>query len=121
MAKTVLVVDDSATTREMIIFALNNAGYGVITAVHGKDALNKLNMTTVDMVITDIEMPVMDGTELLKQLRSGPEYRRIPVIVMLPSYQELERQEFMLTDVDGWIVKPFAADELLEVIKLFMK
>ncbi len=121
MAKTILIVDDSATTREMIAIALNDAGYGVISAVHGSDALNKLKITTVDMVITDLDMPVMDGIELIKHLRENPEYRLMPIIVLIPTYKELEKQEFIQASVNGWIVKPFTAEKLLQVIRLFMK
>ena len=117
MAKTILVVDDSATVREMVSFVLNEAGYGVISAVHGRDALNKLNTTTVDMVITDIDMPIMDGIEFIREMRKKPECRLTPVIIISGKFHNIN----ILENVNKWFLKPFTDKELLQVIKITEK
>lgn len=121
MAKTILVVDDSAIAREMITFALNDEGYGVISAVHGRDALNKLSITTADLVITDLDMPVMNGTELVKQLRSSTGYAHMPIIMMISSYHEREKEEVTLAGASGCLVKPVSANYLALVINAFLR
>ncbi len=121
MAKTILVVDDSATARGMISFALNDAGYGVILAVHGRDALDKLIGATVDMVITDLDMPVMNGIEFIKQLRSKPEYSAMPVIILTTTAYESKRQALKEAGASGWLVKPFSSNYLVLVIKSFLR
>ena len=121
MAKTILIVDDSASMRQLVTFALKDAGYDVIAAVDGKDALGKLNGTKVDMVVTDLNMPNMDGITLIKQLRSSPASKFTPVIMLTTESQESRKQEGKTAGASGWLVKPFTPDKLIEVIKKFVR
>jgi two-component system chemotaxis response regulator CheY len=105
----------------MISFALNDAGYGVISAVHGRDALNKLSITTADLVITDLDMPVMNGIDFIKQLRCTPEYSATPVIILTTNASESKRQAVKEAAASGWLVKPFSANYLVLVIKSFLR
>lgn len=121
MGKTILIVDDSASMRQLVTFALKDAGYDVIAAVDGKDALGKLNGTKVDMVVTDLNMPNMDGITLIKQLRNSPAGKFTPVIMLTTESQESRKQEGRTAGASGWIVKPFTPDKLIEVIKKFVR
>jgi len=120
MAKTVLVVDDSASMRQLVGFALKSAGYEVVAAVHGKDALDKVNGTKVEMVITDLNMPEMDGIELIKQLRTKPATKFTPIVMLTTESQETKKQEGQHAGASGWIVKPFTPEKLLEIVKKFV-
>lgn len=121
MAKTILIVDDSASMRQLVTFALKDAGYDVIAAVDGKDALGKLNGAKIDMVVTDLNMPNMDGITLIKQLRGRPSSKFTPVVMLTTESQETKKQEGKLAGASGWIVKPFTPEKLIEVIKKFVK
>lgn len=121
MGKTLLIVDDSASMRQLVTFALKGAGYEVIAAIHGKDALNKLAGTKVDMVVTDLNMPEMDGITLIKQLRSSPATKFTPVVMLTTESQESKKSEGKLAGASGWIVKPFTPDQLIETVKRFVK
>jgi two-component system chemotaxis response regulator CheY len=121
MAKTILIVDDSASMRQLVTFALKDAGYDVIAAVDGKDALGKLNGAKVDMVVTDLNMPNMDGITLIKQLRNIPTSKFTPVVMLTTESQESKKQEGRTAGASGWLVKPFTPDKLIEVIKKFVR
>jgi len=121
MGKTLLIVDDSASMRQLVSFALKDAGYDVISAVNGKDALDKLNGTKVEMVITDLNMPEMDGIEFIKQFRTQAGYRFTPVVMLTTESQEAKKQEGKQAGASGWIVKPFTPDQLVGVVKKFVK
>jgi two-component system chemotaxis response regulator CheY len=121
MAKTILIVDDSASMRQLVTFALKDAGYDVIAAVDGKDALGKLTGTKVDMVVTDLNMPNMDGITLIKQLRSSINSKFTPVVMLTTESQESKKQEGKTAGASGWLVKPFTPDKLIEVIKKFVR
>lgn len=121
MAKTILIVDDSASMRQLVAFAVKDAGYEVVTAVDGKDALGKLNGIKADMVVTDLNMPNMDGIELIKQLRSSPATKFTPVVMLTTESQESRKQEGKQAGASGWIIKPFTPEKLIEVIKKFVK
>ncbi len=121
MAKTLLVVDDSASMRQLVSFAITDAGYDVLVAENGRDALGKLNATKVDMVITDLNMPEMDGIELIKQLRSMPDYRFAPILMLTTEAQEEKKQEGKQAGASGWIVKPFTSQQLINVMKKFIR
>ena len=121
MAKTILIVDDSASMRQLVTFALKDAGYDVIAAVDGKDALGKLNGTKVDIVVTDLNMPNMDGITLIKQLRSSATNKFTPVVMLTTESQESRKQEGRTAGASGWIVKPFTPEKLIEVIKKFVR
>ena len=121
MGKTLLIVDDSASMRQLVTFALKGAGYEVIAAVHGKDALGKLDGAKVDMVVTDLNMPEMDGISLIKALRSSPNHRFTPVLMLTTESQETRKQEGKQAGASGWIVKPFTPEQLIDTVKRFVK
>lgn len=121
MAKTILIADDSASMRQLISFALKDAGYDVITAVDGKDALGKLNGSKVDMVFTDLNMPNMDGIQFIRELRATPANKFTPVVMLTTESQEAKKQEGKQAGASGWLVKPFTPEKLIELIKKFVK
>ncbi len=121
MTKKFLVVDDSASMRQLVSFTIKDAGYEVLIAENGKDALGKLNGGTVDIVITDLNMPDMDGIELIKKLRSMPDYKFAPIVMLTTESQESKKQEGKLAGASGWIVKPFSPEQLLDVVRKFVK
>ena len=119
--KTILTVDDSATIRQMTSLVLQGAGYEVIEAVDGSDALAKLAGKEVHLVLTDINMPEMDGIELTRQLRSIPEYKFVPVIMLTTESQPEKKLQGKAVGATGWIVKPFDPDQLLAVVKKVLR
>lgn len=121
MAKTVLMADDSATMRKLVELTLKSAGFEVIVAVNGKDALAKLNGTKIDMIITDLNMPEMDGIALIKQLRGSPTNKFTPIVMLTTESQIDEREEGRKAGASGWVFKPFSPDKLLETVKRFVK
>lgn len=121
MSKTVLIVDDSASMRQLVSFALRDAGYDVIDAINGKDAMNKLNGGKIDMVVTDLNMPEMDGIEFIKQVRNKSGYRFTPIVMLTTESQEAKKQEGKQAGASGWIVKPFTPEQLIDIVKKFAK
>ncbi|MGD0229395.1 MAG: response regulator [Syntrophorhabdales bacterium] len=117
MGKTIMTVDDSASIRQMVGFTLKGAGYDVVEAVDGRDALAKLNGKPVNMVITDLNMPNLDGIGLIGELRRKSGYRFIPIVMLTTESQESKKQEGRAAGATGWIVKPFKAEQLLAVVK----
>ncbi len=117
MGKTIMTVDDSASIRQMVNFTLREVGYNVLEAVDGKDALAKIRGATVSMVITDLNMPNMDGIELIRNLRANSAYKFIPIIMLTTESQGTKKQEGKSAGATGWIVKPFKPDQLLSVVK----
>jgi len=118
--KTIMTVDDSASVRQMVAFTLKNAGYGVIEATDGKDALSKLQ-GKVDMVITDLNMPNMDGISLIKAVRSQAAYKFIPIVMLTTESQAGKKQEGKDAGATGWIVKPFKPEQLLAVVQKVLR
>jgi two-component system, chemotaxis family, chemotaxis protein CheY len=116
MPKTILTVDDSATVRQMVKFTLSDAGYSVIEAVDGKDALTKLT-GPVNMVITDLNMPNLDGIGLIRSVRANPAWKGLPIIMLTTESHEARKQEGKAAGATGWIVKPFSTQQLLAVVK----
>ncbi|TCK59361.1 response regulator [Seleniivibrio woodruffii] len=117
MAKTILTVDDSASIRQMVKFTLSKEGYSIIEASDGQDALTKIGGVKVDMVITDLNMPNMDGITLIKQLRAKPEFRFTPIIMLTTESQDSKKTEGKAAGATGWIVKPFQPEQLVTVTK----
>jgi len=117
MAKTILAVDDSASIRQMVSFTLKGAGYEVVEAVDGEDALNKAKNHTVSLILTDINMPRMDGLDLVKSLRVLPRYKIAPILVLTTESSEAIKAEGRAAGATGWLVKPFDPKRLLEVVK----
>jgi two-component system, chemotaxis family, chemotaxis protein CheY len=117
MAKTIMTVDDSASVRQMVSFTLKQAGFTVVEAIDGQDALKKLNGSGVHMIITDLNMPNLDGIGLIRGVRAQPAYKFIPIILLTTESQIEKKQEGKNAGATGWIVKPFNPDQLLTVIK----
>lgn len=117
MAKTVLSVDDSGSIRQMVSFTLKSAGYTVIEAVDGQDGLDKAKQKTVDLVLTDQNMPRMDGLTLIKSLRAMPNYRSVPILMLTTESGDAMKSQGKAAGATGWIVKPFDPQKLLEVVK----
>jgi two-component system, chemotaxis family, chemotaxis protein CheY len=117
MSKCILTVDDSASIRQMVAFTLKGAGYDVIEAVDGKDALSKLNGKAVNMILTDLNMPNLDGIGLIRGVRSNPSYKFVPIVMLTTESQEARKLEGKSAGATGWIVKPFKPEQLVAVVK----
>jgi len=117
MAKLIMTADDSASVRQMVSFTLKQHGYEVVEAVDGKDALVKLQGQKVDMLITDLNMPNLDGIGLIKGARALPACRFIPIVMLTTESQDSKKQEGKAAGATGWIVKPFQPDQLIAVVK----
>lgn len=116
MARTILIVDDSESIREVVRFTLENEGYNVLVGVDGKDALKHFNGQTIDLVITDLHMPEMDGIELIKHIRAMPDYERMPILFLTTESQTAKKMEAKDAGATGWIIKPFVPAKLLSAI-----
>jgi two-component system chemotaxis response regulator CheY len=116
-----MTVDDSATLRQMVGFVLKGAGFGVIEACDGTDALSKLPGEAVNLILTDINMPRMDGLELVRQLRAKPDYKFVPIVLLTTESHPEKKQEGKAAGATGWIVKPFEPEQLLAVVKKVMR
>ncbi len=117
MAKKILVVDDSAAIRQSVTYTLEQAGYETVTAEDGKDGLGKLGDGPFDLILTDVNMPNMDGITLVREVRSMPDYKFTPVVVLTTESQGSKMEEGKAAGATGWIVKPFDAEKLLGVVK----
>ena len=117
MAKKIMTVDDSASVRQMVSFTLQEAGYDVVEACDGADALSKLQSNPVNMIITDLNMPVMDGITLIRNVRSGSISKFVPIIMLTTESQDAKKMEGKSAGATGWIVKPFKPEQLLAVVK----
>jgi two-component system, chemotaxis family, chemotaxis protein CheY len=112
MSRTILAVDDSATVRKFVSVALTMQGFGVVTACDGMDALEKLPSQQVDLVITDLNMPNMDGFELIKALRENPAYKDLPVIILTSLTDDDSKERGTGLGVNSYIVKPFSLEKI---------
>ncbi|MFM9890697.1 MAG: response regulator [Rickettsiales bacterium] len=117
MVKRILAVDDSKTMREMVSFTLKSAGYEVMEAEDGKAALNSLGGLKIDAVITDLNMPNMNGFELIRALRANPLYKFTPILMLTTEGDASKKEEGKAAGATGWIVKPFNPEKLVEVVK----
>lgn len=116
MAKTILFVDDSASVRQVMKTTLTREGYDVITAEDGKDALSKLDGKKIHLIISDVNMPNMDGITFVKQAKQLPAYKFTPVIMLTTESQESKMNEGKAAGVKAWIVKPFQPPHLLAAV-----
>lgn len=114
--KRALAVDDSKTMRDMVSFTLKSVGFEVIEAEDGKDALSKLGGGKVDVIITDLNMPNMNGFELIRSLRGMSEYKCIPILMLTTEGDDAKKQEGKSAGATGWIVKPFNPEKLVQVV-----
>jgi len=117
MAKNILTVDDSASMRSMIKMVLSTAGYNVIEAEDGAKGLTAAKVEAFDMVITDLNMPVMDGMVLIRELRKLPAYKGVPILFLTTESDPSKRFEAKGAGATGWITKPFQPKDLLAVMK----
>ncbi len=115
--KTVMTVDDSASLRQMVGVVLRGGGYQVVEAVDGMDALSKLKGQDLQLILTDINMPNMDGLEFTRRIRAMPDYRFVPVVLLTSESNPEKKQLGKAAGATAWIVKPFNPDQLLAVVK----
>jgi two-component system chemotaxis response regulator CheY len=113
----ILAVDDSASMRQMVTFTLQDAGHEVLEAVDGQEALQVATSKKVDLVLTDINMPNMDGIALIRALRALPQYKFTPILTLTTESTAEKKLEGKTAGATGWIVKPFNPEQLLAVIK----
>lgn len=121
MAKRIMTVDDSATVRQMLQLTLTDAGYEVVAAADGREALRKLAEGPVDMLVTDLNMPHMDGIGLVTEVRRMEGKRFLPIIMLTTENQRDKRQAGKAAGASGWIVKPFKPHQLLSVVQMVLK
>ena len=117
MSKVIMTVDDSASIRQMVSFTLRDAGYEVVEAVDGKDALSKVDNQPLNMVLTDLNMPNLDGIGLIRALRAHAACKFIPIVMLTTESQAERKQEGKAAGATGWIVKPFKPEQLIAVVK----
>lgn len=117
MGKKIMTVDDSASVRQMVSFTLQEAGYDVVEACDGADALSKLQGNPVNMIITDLNMPNLDGIGLIRNVRAGNISKFVPIIMLTTESQDAKKMEGKSAGATGWIVKPFKPEQLLAVVK----
>lgn len=117
MAKTIMIVDDSASLRQVVGIALKGAGYDVLEGCDGKDALAKLTGQKVHLVICDVNMPNMDGIAFVKALKATPAYKFTPVIMLTTESQEAKKQEGQAAGARAWVVKPFKPEQMLGAVE----
>ena len=120
MAKKILSIDDSPSIRQMVSFTLNSAGYEVIEATDGQDGWEKAQAQVVDLVLTDQNMPRMDGLSLIKNLRALAAYTKVPILMLTTESGEAIKAQGKAAGATGWLVKPFDPQKLLEVVKKVM-
>lgn len=117
MAKTILAVDDSSSLRQMVAFSLKAAGYQVIEAVDGQDAIEKARNQVVDLVLTDQNMPRMDGLSLIKLLRGIENYEKVPILMLTTESSDEMKSKGKAAGANGWLIKPFDPQRLIEVVR----
>ena len=115
--RTVLIVDDSGSIRQMVSFTLKSAKYNVIEAVNGKEGLDKASSNKIDLILTDQNMPIMDGLTMLKSLKSNPKTRNIPVLLLTTESSDAMKASGKAAGATGWLVKPFDPVKLIDVVK----
>ena len=120
MSKTILVVDDSDCMRQMVTFSLKREGFDVVEAEDGKDALNKLIGSCANMIITDLNMPNVNGLEFIRVVRDTPGFKYIPIVVLTTETLISKKLKCKSAGATGWITKPFKHDQLIGVIKKLM-
>jgi len=118
---SILAVDDSASMRKMVVFTLAGAGYQVTEAVDGQDAFEKAQNQTFDLVLTDQNMPRMDGLGLTRKLREHPSFVNTPILILTTESSDEMKQQGRAAGATGWLVKPFDPNRLIDVIRRVIK
>ena len=116
MAKTIMIVDDSASLRQVVSIALTSAGYDVVQACDGKDALSKLDGRKLHLIISDVNMPNMDGISFVKAAKQLPAYKFTPVIMLTTEAGEAMKQQGQAAGARAWVVKPFQPAQMLTAV-----
>lgn len=119
--KRIMTIDDSISMRQLVTFTLEHAGFEVVQAVDGMDALERLQGREIHLFLADLNMPRMDGIELTRQLRAMPEYKFAPIVLLTTESHPEKKQQGKAAGATGWIVKPFKPDDLLAVVKKVMR
>lgn len=119
--KKILAVDDSSSVRQMVSFTLQSAGYAVVDAVDGKDGLDKAGQDKFDLVITDLNMPNLDGIQLITELRKLPAYSYVPILMLTTESQAQKKDAGRKAGATGWIVKPFDSNQLIAALQKLIK
>ena len=117
MGKTILVVDDSASVRQVVSIALKGAGYDVIQGSDGKDALKQLDGRRIHLIISDVNMPNMDGITFVRELKTRPAYKFTPVLMLTTESQEDKKEQGKAAGAKAWMVKPFKPEALLAAVQ----
>ncbi len=120
MAKTILIVDDSQSMRQLIKMTLTGAGHQVIEACDGRDALTKLTGQKINLIISDVNMPNLDGIGLVKAVKARNEYRFTPIIMLTTESEQSKKAEGQAAGARAWIVKPFQPQNLLAAVEKLM-
>jgi two-component system chemotaxis response regulator CheY len=115
--KNILIVDDSASVRQVVSITLRQAGYAVVEGHDGKDALSKLTGQKVHLIISDVNMPNMDGISLVRAVKQLPTYKFTPIVMLTTESQEAKKREGQEAGAKAWILKPFKPDQLLSVVQ----
>jgi len=115
--KNILIVDDSESIRLVVSLGLKEAGYHVIAGINGQDGLRLLEENKVDLIISDLNMPIMDGITFLKEVRKHDRYKFLPLLILTTESQESKKIEAKQAGATGWIIKPFVKEKLLAVVK----
>ena len=116
MAKTILIVDDSASLRQVVAIALRGGGYDVIEAFDGVDGLSKLNGQKIHLIISDVNMPNMDGITFVKAVKQNAAYKFTPIIMLTTESQEGKKMEGQASGAKAWVVKPFKPEQMLAAV-----
>ena len=116
MAKTIMIVDDSASMRQVVGIALRDAGYDLIEAGDGKEALKKLDGTTIHLIVSDINMPNMDGISFVKEVKQHPKYKFTPIIMLTTEINQAKKDAAKEAGAKAWVTKPFQPKTLLDAI-----
>jgi len=117
MAKTIMVVDDSISIRQVVGLALKQAGYDVIEGCDGRDALAKLTGQKINLIISDVNMPNMDGISFVRELKTRPAYKFTPVLMLTTESQEDKKEQGKAAGARAWMVKPFKPEALLAAVQ----
>ncbi|MFH0730007.1 MAG: response regulator [Pseudomonadota bacterium] len=117
MPKTILIVDDARSMRGLVSMTLKGAGYEVIDACDGQDALAQITGKKIQMVITDLNMPNMNGIELIKALKSDPAFKFLPMVMLTTESDDAKKKEGQMAGAKAWIVKPFKPETVLNVVR----
>lgn len=121
MGKSILIVDDSDTLRQVVNMVLTSAGFEITEASDGRDAISKLGTKKFSLVISDVNMPGMDGLGFLRVLKNHPEYKFTPVIMLTTETDKTKQQQGKEAGAKAWLIKPFRPDSLLKAVGMFLQ